>query len=75
MKDIVIDKVEKSRSEQAKDFAEMVRLRGGKPCPDCFDRGYVGWHIELEQYIACNCILNKAREIVQLRKEKLEVVN
>jgi hypothetical protein len=60
-----IEKIQKSREEQAEDFAKMVELRGGKYCNKCFDRGYNGWDVKYEFYIPCDCLLKAASKIEQ----------
>jgi hypothetical protein len=68
-----IDKINKSKEQQYKDFAKMVELRGGKYCNKCFDRGFNGYDTKLEMFIPCECILKHGMELTKkmLAEKKL----
>ena len=66
-----MEKIKKNKEEQYKDFEELVRLRGGKYCNKCFDRGYKIFSIEMNMYIPCTCLLKKAQHIELEKKAEL----
>lgn len=72
----------KSREEQANDFREMCEVAeriNGKLCDKCLGTGTRGWHIELEQYLPCQCVTNAAMKATAAKikeaKEQKESVN
>lgn len=63
-----MEKINKSKEEQYKDFEELVRLRGGKYHDKCLDRGFLYWDTKLEYYVPCDCLIKFA---MKLEQEKL----
>lgn len=61
-------KFEKTIEEQLEDFNKMVALAHTEDCLQCFGRGYIGKHIEINMLIPCEC-LNKA--VRKAEQEKL----
>ena len=69
-----------SREEQKLKMLEMAELAAstnGRPCKECFGRGFSHWDVGLKQYVPCICVTKAAKKIVaekidEVRKNDLE---
>lgn len=60
-----------TRDEQREKMREMSMLaekENGCACKKCNGTGYRGWHLELQQYLPCNCINKAAQAIIRRKK-------
>ena len=59
--------IEKSREEQDLDFTLYFSAFANKDCKICYGTGKRSWHVELRQYIPCECVM------MNIEKEKREL--
>ena len=52
-----VEKIEKSREEQEREFHEVIGHYADKNCKHCFGTGKEHWIVELEQYKVCDCVM------------------
>ena len=52
-----MNQLEKSREEQDKDFLLYFSHFADKDCKICYGTGKRSWHVELKQYIPCECVM------------------
>ena len=60
----MINRIEKTREEQDTEFNLYFRAFADKDCKICFGTGKRSWHVELRQYIPCECVM------INIEKEK-----
>lgn len=57
----MIDKINKSREEQDKEFRENVAPYADPNCKYCYGTGKEHWIVFLEQYKPCECVFENIR--------------
>ena len=66
---IKIDKPKDLQKIEMREMAECAERINGYKCKKCSGTGIDSWHIELEQFIYCQCIDKAARKA---REEKIK---
>lgn len=56
--------LEKTREEQDQEFNTYFRCFADSECKICYGTGKRSWHVELRQYIPCECVM------INIEKEK-----
>jgi hypothetical protein len=58
-----VQKIEKSREEQDKEFHETIGQFASPNCKYCHGTGKEYWIMELQQYKPCDCVLRNVRTL------------
>ena len=59
----MIEKINKSREEQERDFKEVISHYADPNCKYCLGTGKEYWLVDLAQFKPCECVLENVRTI------------
>jgi hypothetical protein len=65
----MIERINKNRDEQNKEFEEVFRLYANPNCKYCLGTGKEYWIVDLSQYKICECVLRNV-EIERVINER-----
>lgn len=67
--------IEKTKEEQDEDFKNFSYY-ADQDCKLCHGTGKNGWHVELKQYIPCDCLMrNIKKELEKKNKIRESLIN
>lgn len=71
--------LEKTREEQTEEIRTYFKPYADPNCKICFGVGQRGWHVELGQYIICECVMINIEKAKKEQESKIikvkEVIN